>query len=64
MDYWNGLLDWTTGMDYWNGLLEWTTGMDFNYHTGLIITQYAIVLLAIFGHGKLSTAKHSRRLTS
>ena len=27
MDYWNGLLEWTTGMDYWNGLLEWTTGM-------------------------------------
>ena len=29
MDYWNGLLEWTTGMDYWNGLLEWTTGMDY-----------------------------------
>ena len=20
LDYWNGLLEWTTGMDYWNGL--------------------------------------------
>ena len=20
MDYWNGLLEWTTGMDYWNAL--------------------------------------------
>ena len=27
LDYWTGLLDWTTGPDYWNGLLEWTTGM-------------------------------------
>ncbi len=33
MDYWNGLLDWTTGMDYWTGLLEWITaiGMTFGH---------------------------------
>ena len=29
MDYWNGLLDWTTGLDYWTGLLDWTTGLTF-----------------------------------
>ena len=27
LDYWTGLLDWTTGLDYWNGLLDWTTGL-------------------------------------
>jgi len=26
LDYWTGLLDWTTGLDYWTGLLDWTTG--------------------------------------
>ena len=34
LDYWTGLLDWTTGLDYWNGLLDWTTGLD--YWTGLL----------------------------
>ena len=29
MDYWNGLLEGTTGMNYWNELLEWTTGLTF-----------------------------------
>ena len=28
LDYWTGLLDWTTGLDYWTGLLDWTTGLD------------------------------------
>ena len=23
LDYWTGLLDWTTGLDYWIGLLDW-----------------------------------------
>ena len=27
LDYWTGLLDWTTGLDYWTGLLDWTTGL-------------------------------------
>ena len=22
LDYWTGLLDWTTGLDYWTGLLD------------------------------------------
>ena len=34
LDYWTGLLDWTTGLDYWTGLLDWTTGLD--YWTGLL----------------------------
>ena len=34
MDYWNGPLEWTTGMwttgmDHWNGPLELTTGIPF-----------------------------------
>ena len=33
MNYWNGLLEWTTGIEtglnYWNELLEWTTGLTF-----------------------------------
>ena len=29
LDYWTGLLDWTTGLDYWTGLLDWTTGLDY-----------------------------------
>ena len=27
MDYWNGLLDWTTRLDYWTGLLDYWTGI-------------------------------------
>ena len=52
MDYWNGLLDWTTGMDYWYGLLVWTTGMDHWY--GLLVWTtgldywYGIALKIIF----------------
>ena len=34
LDYWTGLLDWTTGLDYWTGLLDWTTGL--GYWTGLL----------------------------
>jgi len=30
LDYWTGLLDWTTGLDYWTGLLDWTTGLTQN----------------------------------
>jgi len=30
LDYWTGLLDWTTGLDYWTGLLEWTTGLHYS----------------------------------
>ena len=29
LDYWTGLLDWTTGLEYWTGLLDWTTGLDY-----------------------------------
>ena len=34
LDYWTGILDWTTGLDYWTGLLDWTTGLTFDlWHT-------------------------------
>ena len=26
LDYWTGLLDWTTGLDYWTGLTETASG--------------------------------------
>ena len=29
MNYWNELLEWTTGMNYWNELLKRTTGMNY-----------------------------------
>ena len=31
---WTGMDHWNTGMEYWNGILEWTTGMD-HWNTGM-----------------------------
>ena len=28
------LLEWTTRLDYWTGLLDWTTGPHINYMLG------------------------------
>jgi hypothetical protein len=38
LEYWNGVLEWSTGMEYWTGVLE---GMMSTY--GTILLQYCLV---------------------
>jgi hypothetical protein len=26
LEYWNGVLEWSTGMEYWTGVLDWSAG--------------------------------------
>ena len=34
LDWWTGLVDWTSGLDWWTGLVDWTSGLD--WWTGLV----------------------------
>ena len=34
MEYWNGVLEWSTGMECWTGVLEWSAGLE--YWTGVL----------------------------
>jgi len=45
LDYWTGLLDWTTGLDYWTGLLDWTTGLDYWTDIFLVFTHVVVGLI-------------------
>ena len=36
-------VEWTTGMDYWNGLLEWTTGMMEYWNSGMNFLNFNII---------------------
>jgi len=42
LDYWTGLLDWTTGLDYWTGLLDWTIGLDYSTALLTSLTNLAV----------------------
>jgi len=34
-----------TGLDYWTGLLDWTTGLDYWIHIFLVITYVVVTLI-------------------
>ena len=45
--YWNGLPEWTTGISYWNGLLEWTTEVMTFFALKIIFMAYNEIFLPV-----------------
>ena len=45
LDYWTGILDWTTGLEYWTGLLDWNTGLDYWTDIFLVFTHVVVSLI-------------------